>query len=166
MDFSPRLSVDSARFLNQTTSSSHGTVLSKVFPHRLRPEGPPRLGHQVPLQSAHQESGQAHSRTGSPDVSVERYPDHQGACGQGVHLYVSYRPKLSVSEMMRLLKGRSSRKVQQEFPQLSKQYWGKHFWGIGYGAFSSGHVTDAMIREYLDNHDKHPNWRDDDFVVE
>ncbi len=83
-----------------------------------------------------------------------------------VHLYISYPPKLSVSEMMRLLKGRSSRKIQQEFPQLSKRYWGKHFWAIGYGAFSSGHVTDAMIREYLDNHDKHPNWRDDDFVVE
>jgi len=81
-----------------------------------------------------------------------------------VHLYISYRPKLS--EMMRLLKGRSSRKIQQEFPQLSKRYWGKHFWAIGYGAFSSGHVTDAMIREYLDHHDKHPNWRDDDFVVE
>ncbi len=83
-----------------------------------------------------------------------------------IHLYISYPPKLSVSEMMRLLKGRSSRKIQQEFPQLSKRYWGKHFWAIGYGAFSSGHVTDAMIREYLDNHDKHPNWRDDDFVVE
>ena len=83
-----------------------------------------------------------------------------------VHLYISYAPKLSVSEMMRLLKGRSSRKIQQEFPQLSKQYWGKHFWAIGYAAFSSGHVTDAMIQEYLDKHDEHPNWHDDDFVVE
>ena len=63
-----------------------------------------------------------------------------------VHLYLSYPPKLSVSEMMALLKGRSSRRIQQEFPQLSKRYWGKHFWAIGYGAFSSGYVTDAMIR--------------------
>ena len=83
-----------------------------------------------------------------------------------VHLYVSYPPKLSVSDMVRYLKGRSSKKVQEEFPQLGKIYWGKHFWGIGYAAFSSGHVTDEMIKEYLDNHDKHPNHNDDDFKVE
>ena len=83
-----------------------------------------------------------------------------------VHLYVSYPPKLSVSDMVRYLKGRSSKKVQEEFPQLGKIYWGKHFWRIGYAAFSSGHVTDEMIKEYLDNHDKHPNHNDDDFKVE
>jgi putative transposase len=83
-----------------------------------------------------------------------------------VHLYVSYPPKLSVSDMVRYLKGRSSRKIQEEFPQLGKIYWGKHFWGIGYAAFSSGHVTDEMIREYLDKHDTHPKHNDDDFKVE
>ncbi len=83
-----------------------------------------------------------------------------------VHLYVSYPPKLSVSDMVRYLKGRSSKKIQEEFPQLGKLYWGKHFWAIGYAAFSSGHVTDEMIKEYLDNHDKHPNHNDDDFGVE
>ncbi len=83
-----------------------------------------------------------------------------------IHLYVSYPPKLSVSEIVRRLKGRSSKKIQEEFPQLGKKYWGKHFWGIGYAAFSSGHVTDEMIREYLKHHDKHPSHNDDDFVVE
>ncbi len=83
-----------------------------------------------------------------------------------IHLYVSYPPKLSVSEMVRLMKGRSSRKIQEEFPQLSKKYWGKHFWAIGYAAFSSGQVTDQMIQEYLSNHEKHPNHNDDDFKVE
>jgi putative transposase len=83
-----------------------------------------------------------------------------------VHIYVSYPPKLSVSDMVRLMKGRSSRKIQEEFPQLGKRYWGKHFWGIGYAAFSSGHVTDAMINEYLRNHEKHPNHQNDNFVVE
>ncbi|CAN2042489.1 transposase [Candidatus Magnetomoraceae bacterium gMMP-15] len=82
-----------------------------------------------------------------------------------IHLYISYPPKLSVSEIVRRLKGRSSRKIQEEFPQLSKRYWGKHFWGIGYAAFSSGHVTDEMIREYLEHHDKHPYYNDN-FVVE
>ena len=83
-----------------------------------------------------------------------------------VHLYISYTPKLSVREIVRRVKGRTSRKIQDEFLQLGKRYWGKHFWGIGYGAFSAGHVTDEMIREYLDEHDKHPNHNDDDFKVE
>lgn len=82
-----------------------------------------------------------------------------------VHLYVSYPPKISVSEMMRRIKGRSSRKIQEEFPQLHKRYWGKHFWGIGYAAFSSGHITDEMIKEYLEDHDQHPR-HNEDFVVE
>ena len=83
-----------------------------------------------------------------------------------VHLYISYTPTLSVSEIVRRIKGRTSRKIQEEFPQLGKRYWGKHFWGIGYAAFSSGHVTDKMIQEYLNNHDQHPNHNDDDFKVE
>ena len=83
-----------------------------------------------------------------------------------VHLYISYPPKLGVSEIVKRIKGRSSRKIQEEFPQLHKKYWGRHFWGIGYAAFSAGDVTDEMIREYLDKHDKHSKHSDDDFVVE
>ena len=83
-----------------------------------------------------------------------------------VHLYVSYPPKLSVSDMVRFMKGKSSRKIQEEFPQLGKRYWGKHFWGIGYAAFSSGHVTNDMIQEYLKHHEDHPNHQNDNFVVE
>ena len=35
-----------------------------------------------------------------------------------IHLYISYPPKLSVSEMVRIMKGRSSRRIQEAFPQL------------------------------------------------
>jgi len=83
-----------------------------------------------------------------------------------VHLYISYPPKYSVSDMVKWFKGRSSRKLQDEFPQLGKVYWGQNFWAIGYAAFSSGHITDEMIKEYLENHDKHSNHNDDDFKVE
>ena len=83
-----------------------------------------------------------------------------------VHLYVSYPPELSVSDMVRLMKGRSSRKIQEEFPQLGKRYRGKHFRGIGYAAFSSGHVTDEMVQDYLKHHKNHPDHQDDNFAVE
>ena len=85
--------------------------------------------------------------------------------GDHVHLYLSYPPKLSVSAIVKQLKGRSSKKVQREFPRLRKKYWGQHFWGIGYGAFSTGNVTDEMIKNYIEQHDKHPNHGKDDFEV-
>ena len=71
-----------------------------------------------------------------------------------IHLYISYPPNLSLSDVVKQLKGRSSRKIQEEFVELKKRYWGRHFWGIGYGAFSSGNITDEIIKEYIDKHDK------------
>jgi putative transposase len=70
-----------------------------------------------------------------------------------VHMYISYPPHLSLTAIVKSLKGRSSRRIQDEFPQLGKKYWGQHFWAIGYAAFSSGEITDDMIREYIKNHE-------------
>ena len=82
-----------------------------------------------------------------------------------VHLYISYPPHWSVSDIVKRLRGMTSRKVQQEYAELSKRYWGKHFWAVGYGAFSSGEITDKMIKDYLDNHDtKYDD--DENFKVE
>ena len=39
-----------------------------------------------------------------------------------VHMFVSVPPKLAISDLMRLMKGRSSHKVQREFPRLKKRY--------------------------------------------
>ncbi len=59
-----------------------------------------------------------------------------------VHLHVSYRPKISVSDIVKRLKGRSARLMLDEFAELKKRYWGQHLWGIGYGAWSTGNITD------------------------
>ncbi len=69
-----------------------------------------------------------------------------------IHLFVSIPPHLPVSEFVKRAKGRSSRKVQQEFPELRKRYWGQHFWARGYFSATSGNVTDEMIDEYINNH--------------
>lgn len=82
-----------------------------------------------------------------------------------VHLHLSYPSKLSVSEIMRRIKGRSSKKLMEEFPHLHKRYWGKHFWSIGYGAWSSGNLTQEMINNYLDHHGEEPNGTDK-FILE
>lgn len=47
-----------------------------------------------------------------------------------IHIHLSYRPSQSLSYLVKKLKGRGSRKLQQEFQEPSKQYWGQHFWVI------------------------------------
>jgi len=84
-------------------------------------------------------------------------PDH-------IHLFINYPSNIRISDIVKQLKGRSSRRIQQEFQELRKKYWGCHFWGIGYGAFSAGNITDEIIKAYIKNHD-HNNLSDDDFTV-
>ena len=74
-----------------------------------------------------------------------------------VHMHLEYPPKLSVSEMVKSLKGRSSSLLQDEFPELKKRYWGNHFWAVGYGAWSTGNVTEEMIQRYIEGHRDSPN---------
>ena len=69
-----------------------------------------------------------------------------------VHMFVSIPPNLSVSDLMRKMKGRSSHKVQQEFPQLKKRYWGQHFWGRGYFSTTNGAITEDIVLQYLEQH--------------
>jgi putative transposase len=76
-----------------------------------------------------------------------------------VHMHIEYAPSLSVSDIVKKLKGRTSRKLQMEFKELSKRYWGKHFWAIGYGVWSTGNVTQDMVDEYLEHH-RNPSNKD------
>jgi len=84
-----------------------------------------------------------------------------------VHIYCSIPPHISVSEYIKRVKGRSSNKIQREFLELKKRYWGCHFWGRGYFSSTSGNVTDEMINEYIDNHlDAHKNDNTENIILE
>ena len=83
-----------------------------------------------------------------------------------VHMHLEYRPSISVSSLVKKLKGRSSRKIQQEFPELKKRYWGKHFWAIGYGCWSTGNITDQMVDAYLEHHRKPEDRDNSNFIIE
>lgn len=81
-----------------------------------------------------------------------------------VHIYVSIPPYLSVSKLVQLIKGKTSRKIQQEFPELKKRYWGQHFWAVGYFVRTTGNVTDDMIKAYIEHHGQDDHYGD--FQVE
>lgn len=82
-----------------------------------------------------------------------------------VHLHIEYPPKISVSDIMKAIKGRTSSLIQDEFPQLRKRYWGRHFWATGYGAWSTGNITDEMVQKYLEHHDNKDE-NDKEFILE
>ena len=69
-----------------------------------------------------------------------------------VHMHIEYPPRLAMSDLVKRLKGRTSRMLQLEFTHLRKRYWGKHFWAIGYGAWSTGNITEELVQQYLEHH--------------
>ena len=83
-----------------------------------------------------------------------------------VHMHIEYPSKLSVSRILKQLKGRSSRLLQKEFPELKKRYWGQRFWATDYGAWSTGNITDEMVQEYLEHHRKPSDKSQDNFLLE
>jgi len=70
------------------------------------------------------------------------------------HLFVSVPPHVSVSDLLRLIKGKTSRKMLMEFKALSRQFWGRHLWARGYFAASTGNVTDEVIMQYIEQQGK------------
>lgn len=83
-----------------------------------------------------------------------------------VHLFVSYPPKLCISKMVQLMKGKTSRKMLMEFTELKRHFWGRHIWARGYFAASSGNVTDEVIKHYIEIQDHEPQSTDEDFKIE
>ena len=69
-----------------------------------------------------------------------------------VHLLLSCPPSLSPAQIVQYLKGRSSRILQSEYPQLRKRYWGQHLWARGYFCATVGTITEEMIKEYIQTH--------------
>ena len=66
-----------------------------------------------------------------------------------VHLLVVIPPKVSVSKLAGILKGRSAIWLFNKFPHLKKKpFWGNHFWAKGYCVDTVG-VDAQMIRKYV-----------------
>jgi len=66
-----------------------------------------------------------------------------------VHLLVKVPPKLSISELMGVLKGRTAIRLFSAYPYLRKQpYWGNHFWAKGYCVDTVG-LNSEMVQKYV-----------------
>ena len=66
-----------------------------------------------------------------------------------VHLFVMVPPKVSISDYVGTIKGRTAIRVLNKFKDLKKKpYWGNHFWSKGYCVDTVG-LDAEMIRKYV-----------------
>ena len=66
-----------------------------------------------------------------------------------IHLVVSIPPKVSISEMIGILKGKLAIKLFKSYPKMKqKPYWGNHFWARGYFVSTVG-IDEDVIKRYV-----------------
>jgi len=73
-------------------------------------------------------------------LALETKPDH-------VHLFVSVQPYWSPHRVLRRIKGRTSRVLRREFPELLKL---PSLWTRSYFVSTAGHVSSETIRKYIE----------------
>ena len=69
-------------------------------------------------------------------------------CADHVHICVSIPPKISVSNFMGYLKGKSTLMIYDRHPEQQSK-WTKAFWARGYYVATVGNVTEDAIKKYI-----------------
>ena len=69
-------------------------------------------------------------------------PDH-------VHMLIQIHPTETVAEVVQKLKGGTSHRLRQEFPELEEWIWGGSFWADGYFAETVGARSFAAVKRYI-----------------
>ena len=84
-------------------------------------------------------------------------------CSDHVHLCVSIPPKLSVSDFVGYLKGKSALMIYDKHPEMESK-WDRSFWARGYYVTTIGNVNEETVKEYIrrqteesKSEDKKPN---------
>ena len=70
-----------------------------------------------------------------------------------VHVFISFPPRYSISDVVKTLKSISARELFREYPSLKKRLWGGEIWEDGYFARTVGDkLTAEIIRRYIGHH--------------
>jgi putative transposase len=74
-------------------------------------------------------------------IALEIMSDH-------IHLFVNVPPNVAAHQVVKAIKGRSSRLLRQEFPQLLKL---PSLWTHSYFVSTAGNVSNETVRRYIEN---------------
>ena len=72
-----------------------------------------------------------------------------------VHLLVNFPPKVAISKLVNSLKGVSSRRLRQEYPELVRHYWrAQRLWSGSYFAGSVGGAPLSIVKQYIEQQNR------------
>jgi putative transposase len=66
-----------------------------------------------------------------------------------VHILIQIWPRESIADVVKRLKGGTSRVIRTEFPELEEFLWGDSFWADGYFAETVGKVEEEIMQKYI-----------------
>lgn len=67
-----------------------------------------------------------------------------------IHMLINYPPKVSLARLVNSLKGVSSRRLRQNWPELEKRYYKGVLWSPSYFAGSCGGAPLEIVRKYIE----------------
>lgn len=81
---------------------------------------------------------------------------HLFECGEQdhVHCFVSGPPKLSITNIVKYLKGITGRKMFERFPDLRSKLWKGELWNHSYYVETIGCVSEENTRRYIEQQSK------------
>lgn len=83
-----------------------------------------------------------------------------GTDGDHVHYLVQSTPKHSPSELVRLIKSITAKRIFAEHPDVKKKLWGGEFWSDDYFVSTVGKFTsEKVIKEYVKNQGKEKDYK-------
>lgn len=82
------------------------------------------------------------------DVNVQEMevmPDH-------IHILCSFKPKYSITDIVKNLKGSSARLFLANHPEIRKnQFWGNKLWSNSYYVGTVGNMSKETVKQYILN---------------
>jgi len=81
---------------------------------------------------------------------------HLFECGEcdHVHCFVSGPPKLSITDIVKYLKGITGRKLLEQYPEIRRKLWKGQLWNHSYYVETIGSVSEENIRRYIEHQSK------------
>ena len=71
-----------------------------------------------------------------------------GVSNDHVHLLLSIPPKLSISDLMGYLKGKSALMIFDKHPEMGSKF-NRHFWDRGYYVATIGNINEETVKNYI-----------------
>ena len=82
------------------------------------------------------------------------------ACIYHIHMYVAIPPKMSVSDFMLYLKGKSSLMLFDRHPEYRNKWGERHFWSRDYYVSTVGNVNEETIIKYIKEQEENDKLED------